>query len=58
MKFAFVSGLLGGGVCTALSGFLEFFEPGTLFVVMSVLIRSGRLFSLFGAFQRDGSLYS
>jgi predicted MFS family arabinose efflux permease len=39
VKFAFVSGLFGGGVCCALSGFLEFFEPGLEFFVMSVLIR-------------------
>jgi MFS family permease len=39
VKFAFVFGLFGGGCCCALSGFLEFFQPGTLFIVMSVLVR-------------------
>lgn len=39
VKFAFCAGLLGGGVCCALSGFLEFFEPGVEFIVMSVFIR-------------------
>jgi len=39
VKFAFCTGLLGGGVCCALSGFLEFFEPGVEFIVMSVFIR-------------------
>lgn len=39
VKFAFVSGLLGGGVCCALTGFLEFFEAGSIFILMSVLIR-------------------
>jgi len=40
VKFAFCAGLLGGGVCCALSGFLEFFEPGIEFFVMAVLIRA------------------
>jgi len=39
VKFAFVGGLFGGGVCCSLSGFLEFFEPGSIFVLVSVLIR-------------------
>ena len=39
VKFAFVTGILGGGACCLLSGFLEFFEPGTTFIIMSVLIR-------------------
>jgi len=39
VKFAFCAGLFGGGVCCALSGLLEYFEPGVEFFVMSVLIR-------------------
>ena len=39
VKFAFVTGILGGGACCLLSGFLEFFEPGSTFITMSVLIR-------------------
>ena len=39
VKFAFVTGILGGGACCLLSGFLEFFEPGSTFIIMSVLIR-------------------
>eukprot|EP00092_Neocalanus_flemingeri_P041760 GFUD01045483.1.p1 GENE.GFUD01045483.1~~GFUD01045483.1.p1 ORF type:complete len:563 (-),score=82.87 GFUD01045483.1:53-1741(-) len=39
VKFAFSMGLFGGGVCCALSGFLEFFPPGLQFLVFSVLLR-------------------
>lgn len=40
VKFAFVGGLFGGGVCCALTGFLEFFNSNyLLFIVMSVCIR-------------------
>jgi len=39
VKFAFIMGIFGGGACCFLSGFLEFFEPGSTFILMSVLIR-------------------
>ena len=39
VKFAFIMGISGGGACCFLSGFLEFFEPGSTFILMSVLIR-------------------
>ena len=39
VKFAFVTGLFAGGGCCALSGLLEFFQPGAAFIGMSVLIR-------------------
>ena len=39
VKYAYCFGTLSGGVCCALSGLLEFFEPGKSFVVFSVLIR-------------------
>ena len=41
VKFAFITGISGGGACCFLSGFLEFFEPGSTFILMSVLIRWG-----------------
>jgi len=39
LKFAFVFGMFGGGACCFLSGFLEFFQPGIVFICVSVLIR-------------------
>merc|ERR1719342_128590 len=39
VKFAFCFGTFAGGVCCALSGLLEFFEPGQSFIIFSVLIR-------------------
>jgi len=39
VKFAFVYGTFASGVCTVLSGFLEFFEDGSQFIVFSVLMR-------------------
>ena len=39
VKFAFCFGTFAGGCCCALSGLLEFFEPGTSFIIFSVLVR-------------------
>lgn len=39
VKFAFTAGLFCSGGCCVLSGFLEWFPPGVLFVVMAILIR-------------------
>ena len=39
VKYAFCFGTFAGGVCCALSGLLEFFEPGQSFIIFSVLIR-------------------
>ncbi|XP_068202801.1 MFS-type transporter SLC18B1-like [Palaemon carinicauda] len=39
VKFAFTAGLFCSGGCCVLSGFLEWFPPGALFVVMAILIR-------------------
>ena len=39
VRFALIVGMLTGGVCCLLSGFLEFFNPGIEFVVLAVLIR-------------------
>jgi len=39
VKFAFVAGLFGGGACCSLSGLLEFFQPGPIFILTSVVIR-------------------
>eukprot|EP00088_Acartia_fossae_P029130 TRINITY_DN2995_c0_g1_i1.p1 TRINITY_DN2995_c0_g1~~TRINITY_DN2995_c0_g1_i1.p1 ORF type:complete len:597 (-),score=41.24 TRINITY_DN2995_c0_g1_i1:347-2137(-) len=39
VKFAYVSGLFGGGICCALSGGLEFFNPGPSFLTLAVLTR-------------------
>jgi len=39
VKFAFVAGLLCSGGCCLLSGFLEFFPPGPVFVVSAICIR-------------------
>lgn len=40
VKFAFCLGLIIGGICCALSGTLEFFEPGIKFVAVSIAIRA------------------
>jgi len=39
VKFAFITGIFGGGACCLLSGFLEYFQPGTTFLLMSILVR-------------------
>jgi len=39
VKFSFCFGTFAGGVCCALSGLLEFFEPGQSFIIFSVLLR-------------------
>jgi len=39
VKFAYCSGLFAGGMCCALSGMLEFFDPGTYFLTLAVAIR-------------------
>ena len=39
VKYAFCFGTFAGGCCCALSGLLEFFEPGTSFIIFSVLVR-------------------
>merc|ERR1719221_45862 len=39
VKFSFCFGTFAGGVCCALSGLLEFFEPGQSFLIFSVLLR-------------------
>ncbi|KAK7045741.1 hypothetical protein SK128_012500, partial [Halocaridina rubra] len=39
VKFAFTAGLFCSGGCCILSGFLEWFPGGALFVVMAILIR-------------------
>ena len=39
VKYAFCFGTFAGGVCCALSGLLEFFEPGQSFIIFSVLVR-------------------
>ena len=39
VKFSFCFGTFAGGVCCALSGLLEFFEPGQAFIIFSVLTR-------------------
>ena len=39
VKFSFCFGTFAGGVCCALSGLLEFFEPGQSFIIFSVLTR-------------------
>ena len=39
VKYAFCFGTFAGGVCCALPGLLEFFEPGQSFIIFSVLIR-------------------
>jgi len=39
VKFAYIAGLFGGGVCCALSGLLEFCSPGPGFLALAVMIR-------------------
>jgi len=39
VKFSFCFGTFAGGMCCALSGLLEFFEPGQSFIIFSVLLR-------------------
>jgi len=39
VKRAFVMGMIVGGICCGLSGFLQFFAPGWKFVVTAVAIR-------------------
>jgi len=40
VKFAMVTGMFMGGICCAISGFLEFFSPGAWFVVTAIMIRA------------------
>jgi MFS family permease len=39
VKFAYIGGLIAGGVCCALAGMLEFINPGPSFLVVAVSIR-------------------
>jgi len=39
VKFAYICGLILGGVCCILSGLLEFIHPGPVFLVVAVSIR-------------------
>jgi len=39
VKYSYCMGMFGGGVCCALSGLLEFFEPGMSFIMCAVLLR-------------------
>jgi len=39
VKFAYCAGMLFGGVCCALAGSLEFFEPGSSFLAVAICIR-------------------
>jgi len=38
--YSIVNGMIVGGICCALSGFLEFFSPGPHFVICAVVIRA------------------
>ena len=40
VRFAFCLGLFVGGACCAMSGTLEFFEPGVKFVAVAIGIRA------------------